>query len=336
VYNFLTGEETALFTNVVEITSYTQGVAAVVQVSNNVAETFTLEVTGGNTVGGTITFNGGTVTIPANATLAQVVAAFLTPTVPFATYTTTAGATASTITFTETTPAGADIADSTHQVDDFVVSDPTVSGVLVATVDGVDGYTNITTPGVVPVTETFTVYFGNSTIDTTYTFDGEEIPVLAGETGVNIAQAAAFGDYANWTAALTGVGSQSVVFTSKTPGANVTDATLANWGGSMNVYVSTDIQAYDGFDMIDFSSYGATGVYVEGQGWVVGGIVAGQDFIYMDESATNANEYTMTERKDDGDAVLEASTIDTVVTAIGVLDFGTMQSEIFVPENFII
>ena len=113
--------------------------------------------------------------------------------------------------------------------------------------------------------------------------------------------------------------------------ADVTDASFVN----ANIEVVVEDVLLPGYDMIDFTSYDVTGVYVEGQGWVTGGIVAGKDFIYLDESATNANEFTMTERKDDGDANLEASTIDVVVTAIGVLDFGDMTGP-FAAENFII
>jgi hypothetical protein len=342
VYNFETTSTLTDLVNEAHITSYTDGAAEIpaIPAVAAVPEIFTLEVTAATglaAAGGTINFDGGSVTITAGATLAQVVAAFITPTTAYANYTASAGPTASTITFTETVP-GTDLTDAI--VADFLPgSTPTVTGVLVATVNVQDGVPAVPIIPAVPATfESFTVEFGNSqtpadsVFDTTYTFDGEEIPVLPNELGFNIAAAVGNGSYANWTATNT-PGSDTVVFTAKVAGV-VADVTDASFVGA-NIEVVLEDVLLPGYDMIDFTSYDVTGVYVEGQGWVTGGIVAGKDFIYLDESATNANEFTMTERKDDGDAALEASTIDVVVTAIGVLDFGDMTGP-FAAENFII
>lgn len=344
IVNFETTMDVTDLFNEAHVIARTQGAAAIAEVPAVpvAAEIFTLEVTAATglaAAGGTIIFDSGTVTIAAGATLAQVVAAFITPTVPYATYTATAGATASTITFTETTPAGADIADV--GVADFLPgSTPTLTGVLVGTVSVQDGAAAVAAIPAVPATaETFTVEFGNNQtpgdtlFDTTYTFDGEEIPVLTNELGFNIAAAVGNGSYVNWTAANV-PGTDTVVFTSKTTG-NVADVTDAAFVGA-NIEVIVDNVLAPGFDMIDFTAYDVVAVVVEGQGVVTGALAANANVIYFNESATNPFEYTVSEYALGANGALDLGIGgDTIVTAIGVIDFGTLSGP-FAAENFII
>ncbi len=296
--------------------NYTQGSTFNAGVTTLTAEKFTAQF-GATTGAGTVVFDGITVTYGATAlTAAATAAQFATDYNAASTGTYTAVVTGDEVVFTETTPAGADIADV--KVADFVVGAPTVSGAILAVLSDVDGATS-TVGATSNVTETFTVHFDTNPNATTYSFDGETIPVLAGELGSNIAQAVSTGNYANWTATLSGV---DVVFTSKTPNADVADA--AAFGGITSdvVYGVTTFS-----DVIDFSAYNAVAVVVDGVNVTGGTIAAGDEYVKMTESTTNDGSYT-------AQVYTEAGTTDTLVGLIGVLDFGVEQD--FVAENFLL
>jgi hypothetical protein len=300
---------------------YVQGAAAVTAVTAPVAEKFTVQF-GPTTGPGTVVFDGITVTYAAAPLTGAAAAAQFATVYNAGGGTYTAVATGDKIVFTETAPGGVDITDV--QVSDFTVGAPTVSGAIVAVLNNVDGSTVTTTPGVTAVTETFTLHFDTNPNATTYTFDGETIPVLAGELGSNIAQAVATGNYANWTAVLSG---NDVTFTSKTANTNVADA--APCGGITSLVTNTFA---DNSDMLDFSAYNAEAVYVNNV-LVAGNATTalGQTYITLVESTTNVGAYTMTQMVDAGVVGL---TGDTSVGVIGVADFGAHLD--FVAQNFIL
>lgn len=298
--------------------SYTQGSTASAGTTvPAVAEQFTVQF-GPTTGAGTVVFDGVTVTFGATAlTGAAAAAQFANDYNAAGTGIYTATPAGDKIVFKETVPGGADLTDV--QVSDFVVGAPTVSGLVVAVISNVDGAPATTVGATSNVTESFVVHFNDNPNATTYSFDGETIPVLAGETGLNIAQAVASGNYTNWTASLSGV---DVIFTAKTPNANVADA--AAFGG-ITSEVKNDFA--DGSDYLDFSAYNAKAVYVDGV--LVAGTVAvtDQTYITLVQSTTNEGAYTMTQYTEKG-------AVDTVVGVIGVADFGAEKA--FVAENFIL
>lgn len=261
IVNFTGSEinvETETVLNTAEVAMITQGAAATAAVNNpGSPETFTLEVTAGNAIGGTVLFDGGTATIGANATLAQVVAAFVAAAPAYTNYTAAAGAAPGTVVFTQTGPGFSDIPDAT--VASFSPS-PTVSGVVVAVLNNTDGVAPSVTPATPVATEVFSVTFGVGDTDTSYTFDGEEIPVLAGETAENIAAAAASGNYTNWTAVLSAP--TVVTFTAKVAGP-VPDVVDADFVGA-NILEIGYGESFASSDWLDFTGLGGKGAAFAG------------------------------------------------------------------------
>lgn len=91
--------------------------------------------------------------------------------------------------------------------------------------------------------------------------------------------------------------------------------------------ISTTDVSDAGIDYIDFSSYGAVGVLV-GAALEAGKVAAaGQKYVLLTESTTNAGEYA-------AEVYTEAGATDTPVGVVGVLDFGATQD--FQAANFIL
>jgi len=181
--------------------------------------------------------------------------------------------------------------------------------------------------------ETFEVTFCSADSDTTYTFDGIDVDVLAGETGANIAASffAAADSFTDWTAVENDADTAVVTFEANDAGNIVPDITADDFAGT-NVEVDNSyFGMLPGSDQLDFSSYGTVAVVVDGA--VFGEmpdtlLEDGEVYVTLTESATNVGEYTM----DAYQYVDEAGTPDTDLGLIGVADFGAHQD--FVAENF--
>lgn len=338
IVNFVT--QTVSSTTIVDsatVTNITQGTAAVVA-APGVADSFTLQLTGTVAVApGTFTLDnaymGGAADVsyvPAVGATAAQVAAGLAAANNLAANGYTAVASGDSVTFTQNNPAAfAAIAEPSLGNDLTSQVSYDGSGIGVVSLTGTTGSAPVTAA---PASgnETFTVLFGDNTVlASNYTFDGVSVPVLAGETGANIAAAfaAAFPvggpGTPGWDVVAYTPGSNTVTFTSQVVG-NVPDVTNASFVGAN---LTNTTFGLNGMDKLDFSSYAAKAVLVGGV--LVAGVAAavGQTYVSLVESTTNAGEYTMTQ-------FTEAGAVDTVVGVIGVADFGAHQA--FVAANFVI
>lgn len=293
---------------------------------------------GGNT---TITFDGGPVIVlaagDANSIGAQFAAGY-------------AGVTGYIVTnngggsVTLTAPASGELANITAA--DFTITDTAVaadSTPVTATVSG-----NVNGTALTP--ETFKATFAGTEDggNTTVVFDGVTVTLAALAGGTAIAA-----DYvtkynadpsATFTAAVTAPG--VVTFTKNVNGDNpdkvTSDFVITDVVGDSPAVTVSAVTTVEGApagigqmasnaDFIDFSSYNAQGVYVDGV-LVAGNATTalGQTYITLVESGTNDGSYTMTQMVDAGVVGLAG---DTVVGLIGVADFGATQA--FLAENFV-
>ncbi|MES2785083.1 MAG: hypothetical protein V4684_06440 [Pseudomonadota bacterium] len=183
----------------------------------------------------------------------------------------------------------------------------------------------------------------------TITYLGEVIDFTDGDGAITLADAFASEVYDDWTAELNDDGT-SVTFTARTLGDAVlvpaapvpvdgvdpviTSSTLGTdevTGGGTFTEILTFENGDDGIDYLDFSSYDAVAVYVDGA--LVAGsnpTAVGQSYITLVETA-EAGVYTISEKLEVG-ALGTAS--DTTVGLIGTADFGMTMD--FVEENFIL
>jgi hypothetical protein len=329
IVNFTALDEfSSLPHNIADVTSVIDGTAPTAAVPA-VAEVFTLNVTG--TVGampGNITFDAGyfgaavTVTPVAGESAATLAGDIVTAinTTAGTTWTAALGTTPGSVVFTQDVAAAVVDATVSNSLATPIAYDASGVGMTVEVdTQGVDAAA--ATPGTL---ESFTVAFGNADLAASYAFDGVTVPVLAGESGANIAAAFASASYTNWTATST-PDTSVVTFTANTVG-DITDVTDASFVGANIEVVSYGLTPFS--DTIDFSSYDAVAVHVDGA--LVDGFVsdalAGQNYVELAQSTTDAGAYTAT-------VFTEAGATDTVVGLIGVLDFGVEQN--FVADNFI-
>lgn len=254
VMNFTSGVLTQQFTtNVATVILVTEGSDEVPSDGGTpgAAEVFVLELSDAE-VGeaGAITFRDGSVTVVETDTAETLVAKFLDDEnfIPTG-WTTSAGPTASTVTFTAAAP-GIDQVN----LGQFTASD-TAGSVLLGLSITTQG-TSPTDPSdvVAAVPAVYEVVFGSSFVDTTYTFDGETIPVLDGQTGDDIARAVAQGNYDNWTATNTSAG--VVTFTANAAGAGP-EIVESDFVGA-NITDIAEIPGAiinQGTDFLDFTAY---------------------------------------------------------------------------------
>lgn len=338
IVNFSSQNSFTTVVNTADVTSISQGNPAVAA-APGVPDSFTLQLTGTVAVApGTFTLDnaymGGLADVsyvPAIGATAAQVATGLAAANNAAANGYTAVATGDSVTFTQNVPGSFG-----------PVANPTLGNTTASQVsyDGSGiGVVNLTgTTGSAAViaapasgTETFTVFFGDDTVfATSYTFDGVSVPVLVGETGANIAAsfASAFtnagADASTWDVLAYTPGDNSVTFSSETVGDRV-DVTDASFVGA-NV-PNTVFGLGSAFDRLDFTSYASKAVLVNGV--LVAGVAAaaGQTYISLVESTTNAGEYLMTQ-------FTEAGAVDVAVGIIGIADFGATQA--FAAQNFVI
>lgn len=201
---------------------------------------------------GTIDFAGGSVTVVDTDTAESLVAKFLDAGFAPTGWETSAGETGSTVTFTSTVPGALTNVD----VSDFTTTG-NAGGVLVGTVTTDEGSDLVAEgTGTLATTEGFIVTFGNSTIDTTYLFDGETIPVLEDQLGSDIAAAVANGVYDNWE--VTGVQGATVSFQATEANVgDIADVVDSDFIGA-NIETIVEIAASpldSGTDFLDFTAY---------------------------------------------------------------------------------
>ncbi len=209
------------------------------------------------------------------------------------------------------------------------------------------------------VTESFEVDFAGTiaTAGGNFTFDGETVNYAFGDGPVTLVNALLAKTYSNWT--IEQLSPTEVKFTYKTAGTDVSDpnsidvftgmgdgiatvvaphvngAPSVTTGSQVESIVHHDAGMGSGMDYIDFSAYQAVQLRLDqadNPTWTdvnFGAVVAaaGQKYISMVESTTNAGEYTTKLWE------VNASAPDTELGLIGVLDFGdTME---FNAMNFI-
>lgn len=152
--------------------------------------------------------------------------------------------------FTEVEPAVGSA--QTVDISDFNELDGVVAGLVVTT----PGSTNDDGSPFVPGSpSTFTLCFGDASTSTTYSFLGEEIPVLAGQTGESIAIAVLNGIYDGWTVSAGAFGDE-VVFTATEDGPTPIPS-LGEFGGTINIpgTPSEEMTYNAGLDFLDYSDY---------------------------------------------------------------------------------
>jgi hypothetical protein len=256
VMNFTTGVQTqTIVANTATVTVISQGADAVSGSPEVPAEpeVFVLELSDAEAgESGTIDFAGGSVTVVDTDTAESLVAKFLDAGFAPTGWETSAGETGSTVTFTSTVPGALTNVD----VSDFTTTG-NAGGVLVGTVTTDEGSDLVAEgTGTLATTEGFIVTFGNSTIDTTYLFDGETIPVLEDQLGSDIAAAVANGVYDNWE--VTGVQGATVSFQATEANVgDIADVVDSDFIGA-NIETIVEIAASpldSGTDFLDFTAY---------------------------------------------------------------------------------
>lgn len=228
---------------------------------------------------------------------------------------------------------------------DFVYTNTTAGTITVGDyVEGVDNYL----PAVDATFTEFDVNFAGSIVVAgtgDFTFDGQAIDVAIGDGPITLAAKVAAKTYPNWTVVDNLDG--TVSFTAKTAGAAAlvpagtafghgTDGVAAAVAGTLGIDATpaqgtatlvTTTTFGDGYDMIDFSSYGAKHVSVDGTLTAGATALTGEKYITLVESTTNDGEYLVTLWQENGAA-------DTSLGVIGTLDFGVEQE--FQAANFIL
>lgn len=212
-------------------------------------------------------------------------------------------------------------------------------------VQGVDDYV----PAVDATFTEFDVDFAGSIViagTPDFTFDTQAIDIEIGDGPITLAAKVAAKTYPNWTVVDNLDG--TVSFTAKTAGAAATVPAGTAFGHGTDgvtavvATVTTGADAIpaqgtatlvttttfgDGYDMIDFSSYGAKHVSVDGTLTAGATALTGEKYITLVESTTNDGEYLVTLWQENGAA-------DTSLGVIGTLDFGVEQE--FQAANFIL
>ncbi|MET1115330.1 MAG: hypothetical protein ABWY08_10275, partial [Comamonas sp.] len=203
----------------------------------------------------------------------------------------------------------------------------TVGGAIITPVESMEAlYLEVHQRGDEFTPASFAVYFYVPNIATTYTVDGVSVSVAQGATQEDVVNAFLAQDEAfiHWNLT-TEPGQEFKVFF------NAVENGVGTWVNGDEFEV---VRTGDGTDFIDFRSYGAVGVYVNGA--LVDGVAPtalGQKYITLTESPANAGSYTVDQWTDAG----TAGVIDELpanAQLIGVLDFGAERA--FTADSFIL